>query len=340
MKTLIPIYCLFTVAAMTDVLAQGGAPVGVDPAKIGEIRAKAKEVTGALPAAMPGAENDTAALVDLGRKLFFEKKLSMNQSQSCNSCHAVDAKRAGVDGEPTSPGAFGKRGGRNSPTVLNAGFHFAQFWDGRAATLEDQAKGPILNPVEMAMPDEKVVLERLRADKDYPGLFSKAFSAGGETVSYDRVAKAIAAFERTLVTHDRFDDFLNGNDKALTASEIKGLELFMEVGCTTCHNGPLIGANTFQKMGLIQPYANTTDLGRFDVTKDESDKFKFKVPSLRNVALTGPFFHDGRTSQLDQAVTQMARLQLGRELAPAEKNALLAFLRSLSDKERAAVARN
>lgn len=306
-------------------------------AKIAQIRASARELTGTLPKQMPGAEKDTLQLVNLGRKLFFEKKLSVNQTQSCNTCHAINDHHAGVDGEPTSPGAFGKRGGRNSPTVLNAGFHFKQFWDGRAETLENQAKGPILNPIEMAMPDEKVVLQRLRSDNEYPALFQKAFSGRGEKITYDNVAKAIAAFERTLITHDRYDDFLNGNDHALTAAEIQGLDLFLQVGCATCHNGPLIGGNTFQKMGLINAYTNSTDLGRFDVTKDESDKFKFKVPSLRNVALTGPYFHDGASAQLDSTVKQMAQLQLGRDLAASETNALVAFLHSLSDKERAKV---
>ena len=304
--------------------------------KPAETRASAKELFGTLPDRMPGSERDSRELVELGRKLYFETRLSVNQKQSCNTCHAVDKFRAGVDGEPTSPGAFGKRGARNSPTVLNAGLHFSQFWDGRAATLEDQAKGPILNPVEMAMPDEKVVLQRIKADKEYPALFNKAFPMAGEKVTYDNLAKAIAAFERTLLTHDRMDDFLKGDDRALTAEEIKGLNLFAEVACTTCHNGPLLGANTYQKVGLINPYDNETDVGRFEVTKDESDKFKFKVPSLRNIALTGAYFHDGATVGLEDAVTKISWMQLGRKLESAEAKSLVAFLSALSDKERAA----
>jgi cytochrome c peroxidase len=246
----------------------------------------------------------------------------------------VDKNRAGVDNERTSPGAFGKRGGRNSPTVLNAGFHFSQFWDGRAATLEDQAKGPILNPIEMSMPNEAEVLQRLRKDKDYQAMFAKAFPADPEKLSYDNVARAIAAFERTLITRDRLDDFLKGDDRALSAVELTGLNSFVEIGCTTCHNGPLVGAATFQKAGLIHAYENTTDLGRFDVTKDESDKFKFKVPALRNVALTGPYFHDGAVERLDEVVKKMAWMQLGRELNEDEIKSITAFLQALSDKER------
>ena len=191
---------------------------------------QALELLGTIPDKAPGAEKDSPALVKLGKELYFEKALSKNNSQSCNSCHVVDKGRGGVDNEPTSPGAFGKRGGRNSPTVLNAGFHLAQFWDGRAATLEDQAKGPILNPVEMAMPDSKVVIERLSADKGYQKAFKAAFPGEPTPIHYDNVANAIAAFERTLVTKDRYDDFLKGKDTALNASELRGLELFLTAG--------------------------------------------------------------------------------------------------------------
>jgi cytochrome c peroxidase len=309
------------------------------PVNVPDLRAKAKEILGILPDKMPGGESDTPEQVELGRKLYFDTRLSANQTQSCNTCHAVDNNRAGVDSEPTSPGAFGKRGNRNSPTTLNAGFHFAQFWDGRAATLEEQAKGPILNPIEMAMASDKEVLQRIRAVGEYQTLFAKAFPNAAEKITYDNLARTIAAFERTLVTHDRFNDFLKGDDRALSAEELKGLDLFLEIGCTTCHNGPLVGATTFQKAGLINPYENTQDLGRFDVTKDESDQFKFKVPSLRNVALTHPYFHDGAVGKLEDAVTKMAWMQLGRKLEPAETQALVAFLQSLSDKQRGAAHR-
>ena len=179
---------------------------------------------------MPGAEKDTPEIVSLGQRLFNERKLSANGTQSCNSCHRIDSKMGGVDNEPTSVGAFGKRGGRNSPTVLNAGFQMAQFWDGRAPSLEHQAKGPILNPIEMAMESDNAAIKRLRETSEYPGLFKKAFPQENEPITYDNVARAIAAFERTLVTHDRFDDFQNGDTKALNATELKGLKLFIETG--------------------------------------------------------------------------------------------------------------
>ena len=304
-----------------------------------ELRSGALKVLAPIPDKMPGSENDTPARVKLGRDLFFEKKLSANNTQSCNSCHAVDKGRGGVDNEPTSPGAFGKRGGRNSPTVLNAGFHVAQFWDGRAKTLEDQAKGPVLNPGEMAMPSEAAVIAKLKAEKKYVGAFKKAFPGEADPVTYDNFALAVGSFERTLRTHDRFDDFLKGDDKALTAAELKGLDTFLTIGCTTCHAGPLLGGNDFKKLGILNAYENTADKGRIEVTKEDYDEFVFKVPSLRNIALTAPYFHDGSQKTLEEAVQKMAWLQLGKKLSPEEAQGLGAFLRALSDKKRALAAK-
>ncbi len=286
-----------------------------------------------IPDKIPGADKDTTVLVSLGKELYFEKRLSKNGTQSCNTCHAVDGGRAGVDNEPTSPGAFGKRGDRNSPTVFNAALHMAQFWDGRAPDLKEQAKGPILNPVEMAMSSEPEVLERLKADKNYPQKFKTAFSGEGDPINYENVAKAIAAFERTLITRDRLDDFLKGQDDALTTAELRGLNSFLTAGCTACHNGPLLGGNTYQKSGLLKPYANQGDLGRAAVTKDDDDKFKFKVPSLRNIAVTHPYFHDGKVSTLHEAVRQMGEIQLGKVFTKEEEADLVAFLKALTGKE-------
>lgn len=297
------------------------------------LRAQALELIAPVPAQMPGAEKDTPALVKLGKELYFEKALSKNESQSCNSCHQVDSHRGGVDNEATSPGAFGKRGGRNSPTTLNAGFQFAQFWDGRAADLAAQAKGPVLNPVEMAMPGEAEVVSRLKGIAKYKELFAHAFPAGGDVITYDNMARAIAAFERTLVTHDRFDDFLKGEDKALSAKEQQGLHLFLTLGCTTCHYGPTIGGQVYQKVGLVNPFP-TDDKGRSEVTKDEDDRFKFKVPMLRNIAITHPYFHKGQISTLEEAVRKMAWHQLGKELTEGDVQSLVAFLQTLTDKPR------
>ncbi|MCP5516884.1 MAG: cytochrome-c peroxidase [Verrucomicrobiales bacterium] len=323
-----------TKAILMTVALAAGLPALMGQ-NISELRDQAKLLFGPLPDKMPGSEKDTPARIELGRKLYFDKQLSVNNSQACNSCHMLDNNRAGVDNQRTSLGAHGKRGDRNSPTTLNAGFHLAQFWDGRAKDLQEQAKGPVLNPVEMAMPDEATVVQRLTADSSYKDLFASAFPNASERITYDNVAEAIAAFERTLITHDRFDDFMNGDDKALSETELKGLELFMSVGCITCHMSPTMGGNMYQKIGLINPYENTEDKGRFSVTKDENDMYKFKVPSLRNIALTFPYFHDGALMSLRDAVKKMAHMQLGRELEDGEADLLVAFLKTLSDKKLA-----
>jgi len=307
-------------------------PMSADQIK--DLRSLAKTLTGTIPEKMPGAENDSPARIALGKTLYFDTLFSENRKISCNSCHQVDKNGAGVDGKPASPGAFGEFGDRNSPTVLNAGFHIAQFWDGRAATLEDQAKGPVLNPVEMAMPSVEVVLERINQSAKYKKMFTEAFPDASDSVSYDNMAKAIASFERTLITEDRYDDFLDGDDKALSNAELKGLKSFIETGCITCHNGPLLGGNTYQKVGLVNPYKNNQDLGRYKLTNKEEDKFMFKVPSLRNVALTGPYLHDGSIFTLAEVIRQMAWLQLGRQVSDLEANDIQAFLKTLSDKER------
>lgn len=297
-----------------------------------ELQKKAKSAFGTLPDKMPGSEKDTPELISLGEKLYFDNRLSVNDSQSCNSCHNVKDKKGGVDNLPTSPGAFGKTGDRNSPTVLNAGFHVAQFWDGRAATLADQAKGPILNPGEMAMPSEKAVLEKL-SKTEYPELFAKAFPSEKEKLTYDNLAKAIAAFERTLKTSDRFDEWMKGDLKAITPAEEKGLATFIEVGCAGCHYGAALGGTSFRKLGERNPY-ETKDLGRFNVTKNESEKYFFKVPSLRNVLLTAPYFHDGSIATIEDAVKKMGYHQLNKDLSDEEIKSIVAFLGTLTDKQR------
>lgn len=297
------------------------------------LRAQGKTMLGTLPDRMPGAEKDTPELIALGRELYFDKRLSANNSQSCNTCHAVEGGKGGVDNEPTSVGAFGKRGGRNSPTVLNAGLQLAQFWDGRARDLAAQAKGPILNPIEMGMPSEQAVIEKL-SKTEYPQKFATVFAGEKEPLTYDNLAQAIAAFERTLITRDRFDQFLKGRNTALNDTELKGLKMFLTAGCVACHNGPLVGGNSYQKLGVVNAYKND-DLGRFAVTKDEADKQRFKVPTLRNIALTAPYFHDGAQVSLEDAIREMGWLQLGRKLEPDEVQSIAAFLRTLTDEERA-----
>ncbi|RME24143.1 MAG: cytochrome-c peroxidase [Deltaproteobacteria bacterium] len=299
----------------------------VDP-RARELQAMAAGVFQPLPAEPVAGDNDLSpARVDLGRMLYFDARLSKNQDISCNSCHQLD--RFGVDGEPTSPGHKGQRGSRNSPTVYNASLQIAQFWDGRAADVEEQAGGPILNPVEMAMPSAEAVTALLKSIPGYGPMFARAFPGVDDPVSYENAAVAIGAFERGLLTPGPLDRFLEGDLLALTPEQQEGMRTFMEVGCTTCHTGATVGGQMFQKLGLVKPY-ETADLGRYEVTHQEADRYVFKVPSLRNVAETGPWFHDGSVGTLDEAITRMARHQLGKELTPEQVASIATFLGALT----------
>lgn len=314
--------------AITSACALIVAPAAT-AADTNTLRAQANAFFKPLPSSMPGSEKDTPAKIALGEKLYFETALSVNGTQSCNSCHRVDNKLGGVDNLQFSPGApAGTVGGRNSPTVWNAGLHIAQFWDGRAPDLKAQAKGPILNPVEMALPNEQAAIDNLKK-AGYESEFTQVF--GANSLTYDNLAEAIAAFERTLITKDRFDDFLKGNNNALTAKELQGLQDFIGTGCIACHTGALLGGQMYQKMGLVNAYPNTSDKGRFDVTGNQADLYVFKVPALRNVAQTAPFFHDGAAATLEQAVRDMAWYQLGRKLEDDKVNSITAFLRALDN---------
>jgi cytochrome c peroxidase len=270
----------------------------------------------------------TEAKVKLGRLLYYEPRFSIGQDLSCNSCHELT--KYGVDNEPTSFGHKKQRGARNSPTVYNAAGYVAQFWDGRAATVEDQAKGPILNPVEMAMPNEAFVLKVLKSIPEYGTSFKEAFPKDKDPISYDNVANAIGAFERQLVTPGRWDKFLRGDQGAITEAEKAGFAKFAKLGCPTCHNGATIGGAQFQKLGLVNPYPDQSDLGRYVVTKNESDKMFFRVPSLRNVEKTAPYFHNGSIPTLELAVKTMAHHQLGMELKPDEIASIVTWLKCLT----------
>lgn len=283
-----------------------------------------------VPAKPSGVHADK---VKLGQQLFHDKRLSKNHDISCNSCHTVT--NYGVDGEPTSPGHKGHRGGRNSPTVMNAFGHLAQFWDGRAADVEAQAKGPVLNPGEMAMPSAEAVVATLKSIPGYVTAFNKAFPKEKDPITYDNFAKAVGAFERQLSTPSRFDKFLSGDDNALNTEEKKGFKIFISTGCTTCHNGALLGGSMYQKVGLVKAWPNQKDQGRFDLTKNEADKMMFKVPSLRNIEKTGPYFHDGQTKDLATAVKMMAEYQLGRQLSGADTQSIVTFLKALTAKPSA-----
>jgi len=275
------------------------------------------------------SDKTNVAKIALGKKLYFEKALSVADDISCNSCHNLET--FGVDNQPTSPGHKGQRGDRNSPTVLNAGLHIAQFWDGRAEDLAAQAIGPILNPAEMAMPSEKAVLDKISKIDGYLAMFKAAFPKEKDSFSYKNLGRAIAAFEKTLLTPSRFDKFLKGDDSALTNAEKKGLNTFVSVGCISCHSGAAIGGGMYQKIGAVEEY-HTEDMGRFNVTKDPEDKKVFKVPSLRNITKTAPYFHDGSVATLEKAVKLMGKHQLGVNLTDTQISEIVTFLDSLTGK--------
>jgi len=282
-----------------------------------------------LPGTVPAkSTGPLEAQVTLGRMLYYDTRLSKSQTIACNSCH--DLSKYGVDGAPTSEGFKGQHGDRNSPTVYNAAAHFVQFWDGRAPDVEAQAKGPILNPAEMAMPSEQAVVAVLESMPEYVAAFEKAFPNDKKAVTYDNMALAIGTFERGLLTPSRWDKFLAGDKTALTAEEQAGFHTFVSSGCAACHAGPLLGANLFQKIGVMKPYPDGSDPGRYKVTKVETDKMMFKVPSLRNVARTAPYFHSGKVGTLDQAVAQMADYQLDKQLTAGEVSSIVTFLNTLT----------
>lgn len=309
-----------------------------------ELLDKAKKIFKALPEVAENPENPiTDAKVALGKELFYDTKLSMTGNNSCNSCHNLATY--GVDNLPLSVGDNGGFGVRNSPTVYNAALHKMQFWDGRAKDVEEQAGGPILNPVEMAMPAEGEVVKRLSAEASYVELFKAAFPDDKSPVSYLNMQKAIGAFERTLMTPSPFDYLLNGNTLAFTAQEQAGLKDFMEVGCTTCHTGVSLGGDMFQKFGLNVDYRTLTkskvnDEGRKEVTKAEADKDMFKVCGLRNVAKTAPYFHDGSVADLSEAVRIMAKAELNKDLTEVQVSNIVAFLNTLTGEIPASALQN
>ncbi len=267
------------------------------------------------------------ALVELGKKLYFDPRLSKSGFISCNSCHNLSM--GGTDNIKTSIGHNWQEGPINAPTVLNSSLNLAQFWDGRAADLKAQAGGPIANPGEMAF-THTLAINVLQSIPGYVAEFKKAF--GSETVDIEKVTKAIAAFEETLVTpNSRFDKWLKGDKKALTKNELEGYKLFKDSGCVACHNGPAVGGNSFQKMGLVEAYkASSPAEGRSAVTGKDADRFNFKVPTLRNVEMTYPYFHDGAANTLPEAVDTMARIQLGKKFSADENAKVVAFLKTLT----------
>lgn len=327
MNRLLPIL-LILVAAFLLAGCGGGTPD--DTAAAGPPSAEIKALFGTMPREMTSPDNPiTPEKVTLGRMLYYDDRMSLSGDISCNSCHILD--EFGDDGLPTSPGHDGTLGARNSPTVYNAALHVAQFWDGREPTVEAQALGPILNPVEHGMPDGAAVEEILRAIPEYRPLFAAAFPGEDEPVTFANVGRAIGAFERKLVTRGAWDRWLVGDGTALNVQQKRGLDTFIEVGCTTCHMGPNLGGSMFQKLGLLKPYASD-DLGRYDVTKQDQDKHFFKVPGLRNIAETGPYLHDGSIETLEEIVPIMAEYQLGKTVTDQQVADMVAFMKALTGK--------
>lgn len=282
-----------------------------------------------LPARMdaPG-QTPSDAEIALGRTLYYETLLSDGHDVSCNSCHPLNGY--GADGRRVSMGHKGQEGSRNSNTVYNAAGQVAQFWDGRAADVEEQAKGPILNPSEMGMPGAGAVLEHLKTSAKYRAAFAAAFPRESNPITYDNVGRAIGAFERGLVTPSRWDAYLKGDNAALTEQEKRGAKTFVVAGCTACHAGAYVGGQVFQKAGLVHPWPITADSGRIAVTKAPGDRNVFKVPTLRNIDKTGPYFSDGSVGSLDSAIVMMGRYQLGVALTQTQVQDVHAWLRTLT----------
>ena len=338
---------LFLAAAASLVIALAGCSSGdsagsgngaVEEPTMGPAADKlmedARAVLKPIPLNVPKLEgiDATPNLVELGRMLYFDPRLSASHAISCASCHAIGL--GGSDNRATSVGHHWQLGGRNSPTVFNAVFDIAQFWDGRAKDLYEQAGGPMINPIEMASPPQHIA-EQLKSLPAYKTWFDRAFPGGGDTITPENAQKAIAAFEATLTTPNApFDKYLRGDNTALNVQQKAGLKLFMDQGCTSCHNGVNIGGGMYAKFGLVEDpdpaLRPPADLGRFAVTKDEADRYSYKVPTLRNVALTAPYFHSGQVWDLNQAIDVMAKAQLGSTLTPDETTKIAAFLESLT----------
>ena len=294
-----------------------------------EINSAMLAVFAAVPQEYTSENNPlTQEKSDLGRMLYYDNRLSKNHDISCNTRHNLATY--GVDNKPTSPGHDGQMGVRNSPTVYNAAGHFVQFWDGREPDVEAQAKGPILNPIEMRMPDADYVVTVLKSIPGYDSYFKAAFPGDPNPINYDNVGWAIGAFERKLVTESRWDQFLKGNNQALSNEEKEGFNNYVKAGCTACHSGQLLGGTMFQKLGIIKPWPGVTDKGRADITNIETDKYIFKVPSLRDVAKTYPYLHDGSLSDLNQVVKMMAEYQMGQRLSDNDVESIVTFLNVLT----------
>jgi cytochrome c peroxidase len=271
--------------------------------------------------------------IDLGEKLFFDKALSKSGAISCNSCHNLAT--FGVDNKVFSIGDNKELNVRNSPSVIYASLNAMQFWDGHAKTLEEQAGESLLNPVQNGIPDAAFLEKKLRAIPEYQILFKNVYPNDAEPITFASITNAIGAFERQLVPKSKFDDYLDGNENALNEQEKKGLNAFMDNGCTTCHSGVAVGGQLMQKLGLYGEYSKLTnskkvDMGLYERTKKEGDQFMFKVPNLRNIEKTYPYFHDGSVTSLKETIKIMGKLQVNKDISDTDANDIEAFLKTLT----------
>jgi cytochrome c peroxidase len=318
----------FLVISILSPLVFSGSRTGQD-----ELRVRAQSLFGRLPETMPSPENPiTPEKVRLGRALFFEARISADKTVSCARCHPISLY--GADGLEKSIGSGCQVNPRNAPTVYNAAGQISAHWIGNRRDVEDQARQSVLGPRSFGMPSNEAVENVLRSFEGYRILFREAFPEDKDPVRVENFAKAIGAFERTLVTPAPFDAFLDGG-KTISDLQRKGLETFIEVGCADCHSGPFFGGQAYRKFGLVEPYASRTksakiDEGRYEMTKQEADKYVFKVSGLRNVAMTGPYFHDGSVARLEEAIGIMAKVQIGLDLAESRLAEIAVFLKSLT----------
>lgn len=338
MKNKQSLLVLFGIALLAGGIIACGDPSstsnGTSDSAVDSVDIARQKTAASIFRSMPAPGDPSSPKAVLGKKLYMETALSWNNQLSCNSCHMLD--KFGVDNLATSPGHEGKNGARNSPTVYNASFHLAQFWDGRAENLTEQAKGPILNPIEMGLPSEHAAVQGIKGIPDYAPIFSLAFPNDPDPINFNNIASAIAAFEECLQTPSPFDAYIAGDLNALTPQQKEGLDLFVNKACISCHNGPGLGGGLYQKFGLVKgPYWDYTqsvghDRGRAEVTKNDADEYFFKVPSLRNIEKTGPYFHDGSVKELAKAIEIMGQTQLGQTFTPEEIASIEAFLGSLT----------
>lgn len=305
--------------------------VALDQTEEAELRKKAETFFGSVTN-LP-LEEISAEKIELGKRLFFDTRLSMDGTISCNSCHSLT--NYGVDNLPLSPGDTKEVGNRNSPTVFYSSLHSMQFWDGRAKDVEEQAGGPILNPVEHNIPSEEFLEERLREIEMYQTMFKEVYPDDSQPITFDNITDAIGAFERQLNPKSRYDDWVDGDDSAMTTEEKLGLKAFINNACITCHNGPAFGGIMLQKFGIHGNYWELTmseviDHGLYDINNDEAYKFVFKTPGLRNIEKTHPYFHDGSVEDLEEAIRIMGELQIGKTISEKDVKSIKTFLQALT----------